>query len=90
MSRLFFVAVAAAATFASPAMAHDREFSRDGITFKYSVEQDGDTRILRGRASEGSTFRLTVRGDRVSGVFGASRVAFSVPASAKADVNTAI
>lgn len=83
MSRLLFAAAAAAITLATPAAAHEREFTHDGVTFKYSIAQDGNKRIVRGRASEGSTFRLIVRGDRVSGTFGGNRVEFAVPASAK-------
>lgn len=64
---------------ASAADAPQQRFTRDGNTYVYRiVEKKGHTVIDGRRYPAGSAFRLTVRGDQVSGMSGGVPVAFSV------------
>lgn len=79
MTKTFFAAAAAALTLASPALATERSFTRDGVTYEYTATAQGDARVLEGRASEGGTFRLVVRDGWVKGEVDGARVSFRAP-----------
>jgi hypothetical protein len=67
---------------AVPAMAES--FTRDGETYNYSVKSAGEYYIISGKAaSTGKSFYLRVKGEQVSGTFGASPVHFRMPAAAE-------
>ena len=62
-------------------------FKLDGRTYTYtSSTQDGDT-VLEGRSQPGADFRLTVRGNQVSGHVNGRPVAFTVAESRGAAKN---
>jgi hypothetical protein len=79
VSKHLFAATAAFLTIAAPAIAHDRSFTRDGVTYNYTVIDQGDARVLAGRASTGETFRLVVRDGWVNGYAASTRVSFRTP-----------
>ena len=74
--------ILAAALFSltAPALAEEPteyQFEHDGISYVYSVETDGDSRILTGRHyPSGGRFRLVVRDGRVTGQMNGSSVRF--------------
>ena len=61
-------------------------FTRDGVTYVYTVTPAGaDRRVIEGHSTPGPAgFRLVVSGDRVEGTFGGQPVAFRRPAGASA------
>jgi hypothetical protein len=79
VSKTLFAAAAALSTLATPAFAHDRSFTRDGVTYNYTVTAEGDARVLAGKASTGETFRLVLRDGWVNGYAANSRVSFRAP-----------
>lgn len=83
MTRLIFSAAAAACVaIAAPAFAQaapQQSFTHDGVTYVYTATQQGRTRILAGKTSDGGTFELTVRNQRVDGYVNNQHVAFAVP-----------
>lgn len=80
MKKFLFAATALLVAAGTPAAAQDvenREFTRDGVTYRYDVIQHDGYRVLQGRATPGSNFRLVVRGDRVTGRVNNRPVSFS-------------
>ncbi len=76
MSRILFAASALSLAFIAPAHADERQFTKDGVTYTYSTETSGDTRIVRGSASQGARFKLVVKNGWVRGYFGGTKVSF--------------
>lgn len=78
----FIAAAALAASF--PALAHaegaapQNSFTRDGVTYTYTVETKGNLKVLRG-TDGAKSFALWVRDNHVSGTYGSSSVDFYVP-----------
>jgi hypothetical protein len=89
VSKTLFAAAAALATLATPAFAHDRSFTRDGVTYNYTVTDQDGSRVLAGKASSGETFRLVVRDGWVSGYAASTRVSFRAPRRAGSNVEVA-
>lgn len=83
--------ILAAALFAVPAAASatDRTFTRDGVTYTYSSAKKGSQTVITGKTSQGSVYRLTVRGKRVSGLVGGTPVAFTIDKPLAGSVETA-
>ncbi|RYY26845.1 MAG: hypothetical protein EOP62_08785 [Sphingomonadales bacterium] len=79
MSRYLLAAVAATLTLAAPALANERTFTHEGVTYTYTSVQQGEARVLEGSASEGGDFRLTVKNGWVRGKVGGTRVSFQTP-----------
>lgn len=60
---------------ATPVMA--KTFTRDGITYDYTTKTLGEAMIISGTVvTSGESFRLKVKGARVSGNMGARQVSF--------------
>ena len=74
---LFLLAVVPAAAQAEQPV----RFEQDGSRFEYVVTDRADgSRLISGRnLTANQNFQLLVRGDRVSGTFGGSAVAFQAP-----------
>ena len=81
MTRFLFAA-AAALTLATPALAGERQFKHEGVTYSYTTEVTGKTRVLKGTASGGSRFELVVRKGWVRGHVDGVRVSFAAPKNA--------
>lgn len=79
MSRTLLIAAAALLPLAVPAHASERAFTRDGVTYTYTVTPKGDATVIEGRATGGSRFHLVVRDGWVSGFSGTTRVSFRAP-----------
>lgn len=79
MTRTLIAAAAATLAFAAPAFASDRSFTHEGVTYDYTVTPKGDARVLEGKASTGSKFKLTVRDGWVNGYVANARVSFRAP-----------
>ncbi|MDB5696547.1 MAG: hypothetical protein JWN21_2090 [Sphingomonas bacterium] len=64
----------------------DQRFTRDGMTYVYSVSPAaGGRQVIQGRRLPGnSSFRLVVKGNRVAGTSGGQPVSFRVPVAAPA------
>lgn len=74
MKTIFAVALLASITTA-PAMAET--FTRDGITYDYTTTTVGEATIISGKVvNSGESFKLKVKGARVSGQMGARSVSF--------------
>jgi hypothetical protein len=89
VSKRLFAATAAFLTIAAPAFAHERSFTRDGVTYHYTVTDQGGARVLAGKASTGETFRLVLRGGWVDGYAANSRVSFRAPRKPASSVQVA-
>ena len=85
MTKLIFAA-AASLVLAGPALAGERTFKHEGVTYAYTVKQDGDARILEGTASSGGDFRLVVKNGWVDGRVHNVRVSYRAPTRRKAAV----
>lgn len=83
MTRTLIAAAVAAATLAAPAMAAERSFVRDGVTYTYTVSEDHGHRVLEGKASQGGDFRLVLKDGWVNGYAANSRVSFPAPKAKK-------
>lgn len=79
MTKTIFAAAVATLALASPALATERSFTRDGVTYNYSTTTQGDARVLEGHASQGGKFRLTVKNGWVKGYVAANPVSFRAP-----------
>ncbi|MDV3457291.1 hypothetical protein RZN05_09885 [Sphingomonas sp. HF-S4] len=79
MTKLFLAAAAATIAFAAPAIAKDRVFTHEGVTYAYTATPGSDGLVLEGKASKGGKFRLVVKGDWVNGYAGGARVSFRAP-----------
>ena len=90
--RMLFITAALALT-ATPAFAETAPtttFEHEGVTYTYSTAVRGDVRIIQGTSLPGGqTFNLTVRGGRVSGTSGTSRVSFRLRDVKPVDVTPA-
>lgn len=74
-----FAALAILASIAAPAMAES--FTRDGITYDYTVKTVGESTVIKGKiVNSGEAFRLRVKNDRVSGLVGVWPVSFKADA----------
>lgn len=80
-TRNLFAAAAAVLTiaFAAPALAEERSFTHEGVTYAYTVTPKGDARVLEGKTSKGDRFRLIVKDGWVSGYAANARVSFRAP-----------
>lgn len=68
-----------------------RTFTRDGETYVYTATDKDDYVLLAGRSSpSGRTFRLVVRGDRVSGTSSGTPVSFTVKGAQRTVTSTAL
>jgi len=81
VTRTFFAAAAAVFALASPAVAEERSFTHEGVTYAYTVTPKGDARILEGKSSKGDKFRLVVKDGWVNGYAANTRVSFRAPKS---------
>lgn len=82
MTKTIFAAAAAVLAIATPALAADRSFTRDGVTYSYTTTDQDGARILEGRASQGGKFRFVVRNGWVKGDVAGNRVSFRAPKGA--------
>ena len=58
----------------------EHRFTHKGVTFRYTVTTtDSGRKVITGRQSDGSAFRLVVSGDRVAGLSGGQPVSFRTP-----------
>ena len=74
MKTIFTLAILSSIA-AAPAMAES--FSRDGVTYTYTVKSAGEYQVISGKElATGRDFRLRVKGDKVSGRFGDRTVSF--------------
>ena len=84
----FIAAAALAASF--PALAHAAgagsasSFTRNGITYNYTVETRGSVKVIRGNDGA-KDFALWVRDNHVSGIYGSSSVEFDLAKDKQAE-----
>jgi hypothetical protein len=78
-TRNLFAAAAAVLAFASPALANERSFTHEGVTYAYTVTPKGNARVLEGKNSNGDKFRLVVKNGWVTGYAADTRVSFRAP-----------
>jgi hypothetical protein len=83
MSRILFAASALSLTLAAPALADDRQFTHEGVTFTYSTEKTSHGQILVGKSSQGGRFKLQVKDGWVRGHFDGTPVSFPAPKAEK-------
>lgn len=83
--------ILAAALFAVPAaaIAGERSFTRDGVSYTYTSARKGERTIITGKTSTGSAYTLTVRGKRVNGVVAGTPVSFNIDKPLTGTVETA-
>ena len=78
-----FKATALGALFMPAALAAsgpEHRFTHKGVTYRYTVTNtENGRRVIEGRQSDGSKFRLVVDGARVEGVSGGQPVSFRTP-----------
>jgi hypothetical protein len=91
MTKMLFAPAALLLVAVVPAFADEKpteiSFQRDGETYVYTKTAKADRVILDGRFSTGDRFKLTVRGNDVTGTVDGRYVSFSVPQTrAKPDV----
>lgn len=80
MTKFLFAAAAAALTFVAPAaIAGDRTFTHEGVTYTYSVTNTDKVQVLEGKTSDGGEFRLSVKNGWVDGYVNSTRVSFRAP-----------
>lgn len=73
--KMIFALTCLASIAATPVMAET--FTRDGITYDYTTKAFGEATIISGTVvNTGESFRLKVRGARVSGEMGRRQVSF--------------
>lgn len=94
MTKTLLAAATLLAAVSTPAFADaapQHTFTRDGDTYVYTTQQIANRTVITGRVlNTGDTFKLAVRGNRVTGISGQRQVSFEVPAStAKAVASTA-
>ena len=91
MSRLLITAGTVALLIPAAASAADERhhFTRDGVTYHYTVQQQPDRQIITGTNSSTGRFRLVVRNGRVAGVIGRTPVSFTLDEAA-ADARTQV
>jgi len=76
----FILAATLAAAGIAPAFASEAPatFTRDGVTYTYTVEQIGNRRVIEGQATPGAPFRLVVSRNQVTGQANGVPVSFRV------------
>ncbi len=79
MSKFLFPAVAALTLSAPAAFASEHSFTRDGITYTYTIADKDGRQVIEGAANKGDKFRLTVRNGWVDGYVNQTRVSFRAP-----------
>ncbi len=80
MTKFLFAAAAAALTFTAPAaIAGERSFTHEGVTYTYSVVSKDKGQVLEGRTNKGGDFRLNVKNGWVDGYVNDTRVSFRAP-----------
>lgn len=79
MTKLFLAAAAATIAFTAPAIAKERVFTHEGVTYAYTATPASEGLVLEGKASKGGKFRLVVKGEWVNGYAGGARVSFRAP-----------
>ncbi|NIJ66314.1 hypothetical protein FHR20_003287 [Sphingomonas leidyi] len=80
MSKFLFAAAAAVLTFTAPAaIAGERSFTHEGVTYTYSITTKDKAQVLAGRTSKGGEFRLNVKNGWVEGYVNGTRVSFRAP-----------
>lgn len=85
-----FISTAVLLSLPVAAYAGERTFTRDGVTYVYTSEQRGDATVLTGKAlPDGSFYKLTVRGRKVTGRVGGTPVSFSIAKPLVQKVETA-
>lgn len=85
-----FISAAVLLSLPVAALASERTFTRDGVTYIYTREQRGDVTVLSGKAlPAGSSYTLTVRGRKVTGHVGGTPVSFSIAKPLSRGVETA-
>lgn len=72
----------------APAVAEPISFSQDGYKYVFETKEQGSGRmkISGAESTTGKAFVLYVRGDKVTGFFGANHVSFSKPSSVKSEL----
>ncbi|MCW2382076.1 MULTISPECIES: hypothetical protein [unclassified Sphingobium] len=81
MKNAFFAAALLSFAVVTPGHAKEAEktFTHEGVSYSYTVTELGDSRrVIEGRATPGSTFRLTVAKGRVIGSANGMPVSFRV------------
>ena len=76
---LFAAAAASLALLSTSAIAGERSFTRDGVTYVYTVANKDGARVLEGSASSGGRFRLVVKNGWVRGRVARTPVLFREP-----------
>jgi hypothetical protein len=89
VTRFLIAAAAATVAFTTPALAKERVFTHEGVTYAYTSTPSDAGLVLEGKASTGSKFRFVVKGDWVSGYAGGARVSFRAPKREDAAVQVA-
>jgi hypothetical protein len=89
VTRFLIAAAAATVAFATPALAKERVFTHEGVTYAYTSTASDAGLVLEGKASTGGKFRFVVKGDWVSGYAGGARVSFRTPKREDATVQVA-
>lgn len=64
----------------SPAIAKSEKtsFTRDGVSYTYSQSKVGNSTVVRGVSTPGSSFYLVIRGNRVTGTADGVPVSFQL------------
>lgn len=89
MLKIAIAAVALAVFPVAAAHAEDaRSFSRDGVDYTYTAEQNGNETVIKGTASGNVPFRLVVSGDRVTGTYNSQPVSFRTKDVSKTTATT--
>lgn len=85
-----FISAAILLSLPVAAYASERTFTREGVTYVYTSEQRGETRVLSGRAlPNGAPYTLNVRGRKVTGHVGGTPVSFDIAKPLPKKVETA-
>lgn len=89
MSRILIAALAVSLT--GPAFASERQESltHDGVTYTYSIIDQGNAQVIKGTNSLSEKFRLKVKNGRVTGYVDNRPVAFRTTAKLTGDVKVA-
>jgi hypothetical protein len=78
VTKLLFAAALVSAV-AGPALAQERSFTHEGVTYTYTSTRLGDARVLEGKVARGDRFRFVVRDGWVHGRVGTTPVSFRAP-----------
>ena len=75
-----------ALTPAVAAASESAEFTHEGTNYAYTTEKRGDVTVITGRSSSGEPFRLTVKGNRVTGTYDSRSVSFTTADAKQAGI----